>query len=311
MKPTTRSYYRDAVRDAVRTIVASLDSALDLDGLARGAATSEFHFHRVFRGMIGETPLELHRRLRLERAARALAFTDHTVSRIAADAGYETHAAFTRAFGAAFGMAPVTFRAEARCGDHPSWVPRCLLTARSGVHYTDQGVAWEDLYTTDEGQNMDVTVRTLEPLRVAYTPHRGSYHTISDAFARLGGIAGQAGLIGPGSKMLAVFHDDPEITPEPELRSEAAISVGDTALIPSGLEERVLPGGPHAVTMHIGPYSTLGDTWSRLMGQWLPASGHRLAEGVSYEVYLNMPGQVPEQDLRTELHIPLEAATDD
>lgn len=69
MKSETRSFYHQAVRRTVERIIAGLDEALDLELLARAAALSPFHFHRVFRGMIGETPLELHRRLRLERAA--------------------------------------------------------------------------------------------------------------------------------------------------------------------------------------------------------------------------------------------------
>jgi AraC family transcriptional regulator len=69
VKSETRSFYETAVDRTVARIVATLDEALDLGALAREAALSPFHFHRVFRGMVGETPLELHRRLRLERAA--------------------------------------------------------------------------------------------------------------------------------------------------------------------------------------------------------------------------------------------------
>jgi AraC family transcriptional regulator len=69
MKPITRSFYEMAVQKAVELVVANLDQALDLGALAREAALSPFHFHRVFRGLTGETPLELHRRLRMERAA--------------------------------------------------------------------------------------------------------------------------------------------------------------------------------------------------------------------------------------------------
>jgi AraC family transcriptional regulator len=64
VKPETRSFYEFAVERAVLQVVASLDEALDLSALARGAALSPFHFHRVFRGMVGETPLEMHRRSR-------------------------------------------------------------------------------------------------------------------------------------------------------------------------------------------------------------------------------------------------------
>ncbi len=91
MKPDTRSFYEVAVRKVAEVVAADLDRALDLDELARTAAMSPFHFHRVFRGMIGETPLSLQRRLRLERAASALLETDEPVTTVAFSAGYETH----------------------------------------------------------------------------------------------------------------------------------------------------------------------------------------------------------------------------
>jgi methylphosphotriester-DNA--protein-cysteine methyltransferase len=72
VKTETRSFYEAAVERAVTRIASTLDEALDLEAIARVAALSPFHFHRVFRGMVGETPLEMHRRLRLERAASQL-----------------------------------------------------------------------------------------------------------------------------------------------------------------------------------------------------------------------------------------------
>ena len=87
MKPDTRSFYEQAVQRAIDHIARSLDEALDLETLARGACLSPFHFHRVFRGMVGETPLEFIRRLRMERAARQLAASPSAVTEIAFDAG--------------------------------------------------------------------------------------------------------------------------------------------------------------------------------------------------------------------------------
>ena len=69
MKPATHSFYTDAVRRVIEHVVTHLGEALALETLAEQACLSPFHFHRVFRGMVGETPLELVRRLRLERAA--------------------------------------------------------------------------------------------------------------------------------------------------------------------------------------------------------------------------------------------------
>src|SRR6188474_3105749 len=116
MKPETRSFYELAVQRAVEQIVADLDRALDLQTLARGAALSSFHFHRVFRGAIGETPLELQRRLRLERAALQLRDGDEAVTAIAFAAGYETHESFTRAFRAHYVCSPSEFRQSSAPG---------------------------------------------------------------------------------------------------------------------------------------------------------------------------------------------------
>ena len=54
------------------------------------------------------------------------------------------------------------------------------------------------------------------------------------------------------------------------------------------------------------PYGQLGDTWTRLMGEWRPASGHRVkADSPSYEVYRNTSMTVPKNELRTEIRIPV------
>ena len=152
---------------------------------------------------------------------------------------------------------------------------------------------------------MKVDIKEMKELRVATTPHVGPYHRISEAFARLGSIAGPSGIIGPGTEMLAIYHDDPETTPVAELRSEAALSIGEGAKLPDGLGERRLPGGRYACTTHIGPYEKLGDIWARFMGEWLPASGHRMRDAVSYEIYRNTPENAPKEKLETELYIPL------
>src|SRR5688500_7987224 len=103
VKPDTKSFYEQAVQRTAERIMRGLDEALDLEALAREAALSPFHFHRVFRGMVGETPLELHRRLRMERAAWSLIDGDGPITTIAFDAGYETHETFTRAFRTMYG----------------------------------------------------------------------------------------------------------------------------------------------------------------------------------------------------------------
>ncbi len=307
MKPETRSFYELAVRRTVQCILQSLDEALDLESLARSAALSPFHFHRVFRGMVGETPLELHRRLRLERAAYRLREADAPVTTVAIEAGYDTHEAFTRAFRARFCCSPSEFRRSREGGAEGCARPfQIEITARSGIHFRPGLTQPPEIHFIQGGKTMNVEIQNLEELRVAAVRHHGPYHRISEAFARLGAAVGPAGLIGPGCKMIGIYHDDPESTPEAELRSDAALSIPEDAKLPDGLTEMRIPGGRYARTIHVGPYEKLGDTWARFMGEWLPGSGHRVGDGAAIEIYRNTPGQVPPEKLETELYIRIE-----
>ena len=151
---------------------------------------------------------------------------------------------------------------------------------------------------------MDVEIIEMPELRVGAVPHVGPYNQISQAFGRLGAIAGPAGLFRqPGAAMIALYHDDPDSTPPDQLRSDAAIVVPEGVPLPAGLVEQRIAAGRYARTVHVGPYEQLGDVWARFMGEWLPASGHRLGAGASYEIYRNDPTKVPAAGLITELYI--------
>jgi len=298
MKPATHSYYTDAVRRVIEHVVSRLGEALALETLAEQACLSPFHFHRVFRGRVGETPLELVRRLRLERAAWRLLHSDTPVTAIAFEAGYETHEAFTRAFRASYADSPSGFRKRTGM--------RIELAAPNGVHFSADGHLHQFIPRDSGGRNMQVEIRQYPALRVGTVRHIGPYLQINHAFARLGELAAPARLFErPGAQMVALFYDDPDTTPAEQLRSDAAVVVAPDVELPNGLTEQCIAAGDYASTTHVGPYETLGDTWARFMGEWLPASGRRIGDGVSYEVYHNTPMDTPKEQLRTEIRIPL------
>jgi AraC family transcriptional regulator len=316
VKAETQSFYEAAVRKAVAHLVTHLDDALELGALARTAALSPFHFHRVFRGMLGETPVAMHRRLRLERAAYRLLQGDGPITRVAFDSGYNTHESFTHAFRAQYGLAPSEFRGSTPGRDSACVRPHQFqLAAQNGIHFQastevtarnaiDPAIVF---ITATGGDPMDVSIKAMPAFRLAAIRHVGPYQHISGAFQRLGAIAGPAGLLGnPETAMIGVYYDDPESTPLEQLRSDAAVSVPEDRGLPAELSEVRLPAGRYASTTHIGPYETLGDTWARFMGGWLPSSGYRIADGgLSYELYRNTPLTAAPEELRTELYLPL------
>lgn len=313
MKPTTRAFYESAVERVVRQVVEGLDQALELDALAREATLSPFHFHRIFRGMLGETPLQMHRRLRLERAAWMLIDGEEPVTKIAFDAGYDTHEAFTRAFRAEFTRSPSQFRIDAPKARAPYTPIR--LPSRSGVHFDPDPDAQPYIHFPTGESNMDVEIEELPELSVAALRHVGPYHRIGEVFMKLGEIVGRSGLfekvppdLGPWgpTAMLGMYHDHPENTPEDELRSDAALAVSPDAELPEPLVRLEIPAGRYARYSHIGPYEGLPEAWSRLMGEWLPNSGECPRDAASLEVYRNDPSTTKPEELHTDLYVALE-----
>jgi AraC family transcriptional regulator len=68
------------------------------------------HFHRIFTGQTGENISSYVRRVRLQRAGRKLRMGAVDITEVALAAGYDTHAAFSKAFKQKYGLTPSEFR---------------------------------------------------------------------------------------------------------------------------------------------------------------------------------------------------------
>ena len=81
-----------------------------LDSLARESAMSRSALAERFTALVGEPPIQYLTRWRLAQAAQALRASGQPIARIAQEAGYESDAAFNRAFKREFGRPPAAFR---------------------------------------------------------------------------------------------------------------------------------------------------------------------------------------------------------
>jgi len=86
--------------------------AWTLPDLARASGTSRSVLADRFVQLMGESPLAYLARWRLQLGARRLMTTDWKVLQVAYDVGYESEAAFSRAFRRAFGVPPARYRRE-------------------------------------------------------------------------------------------------------------------------------------------------------------------------------------------------------
>lgn len=110
-QPSRRDERR--VSAALRRIETAADEPLTLDDLAREAATSPYHFLRVFVALVGMTPHQFVLHTRLRRAAVRLRASDAPISTVALDAGFNDLSTFNRRFRRVMGVSPGVYRARA------------------------------------------------------------------------------------------------------------------------------------------------------------------------------------------------------
>jgi AraC family transcriptional regulator len=256
---------------AVVAIERDLDADLSLLDLADHACLSPFHFHRLFTAVVGESPAEYVRRLRLERAAHELSTSQRAVGDIAREAGYGSQSAFTRAFGERFGCAPGEFRERER----GRWAGRVV-----------------------EPRKLVGRIETVAPLRVAFVRHIGPYDQARPVFERLvAWAAARASNIEP--LFLGLAHDNPRVTPAAQLRFDCCIEVTEHVRSEGDVTVTELPGGEYATAVHRGPFDRLAETYAWLAGDFMPRERRSMRKAPCVEIYLTPPAE-----LITEVLVP-------
>jgi AraC family transcriptional regulator len=110
MEAETQTAYEERIDVVQRYIRQHMDEPLDRAVLASLAGFSVPHFHRIFAAAAGTGLAGYVRRMRLERAGRKLRCGAVDITEVALAAGYETHAAFSKAFKRRYGLSPSKFR---------------------------------------------------------------------------------------------------------------------------------------------------------------------------------------------------------
>jgi AraC family transcriptional regulator len=247
-----------------------LDEQLELDSLAKVAAFSPFHFHRLFTAWFGETLGDYVRRRRLETAAmRLVAQPRLTVTQVALSVGFGSTEAFARAFKTRFGSTPTEWRqAQVSNRDQLNRKPDQAPPPVARNH-----------------ESMKVTIVDRQPTTVAYMRHVGPYgKPVSDFWiTRVAPWMETNGLY--GRTRYGISHDDPGITASEKLRYDAAVEVPKDFKGAGEHQMTVIPGGKYAVGRFKGDERQVGDAWAWLLREWLPASGMQLDSRPFFESY--------------------------
>ncbi|WP_199614587.1 AraC family transcriptional regulator [Paenibacillus alkalitolerans] len=119
--------YLKQIQTVIDYVEAHITEELSLSRLAQVARFSDFHFHRVFESMAGETVMEYVRKRRLARSAYQIAHSNERLLDIALENGFQNHETFTRAFKRMFELTPADYRKK---GIKPPEYPKLNVLQR-------------------------------------------------------------------------------------------------------------------------------------------------------------------------------------
>lgn len=297
----SRREYERRINAVMDHVSANLDGTLDLETLAGVACFSPFHFHRLFSALTGETLAACVKRLRLEAAANRLCFNrDESVLQVALACGFSSHAVLSREFRKRFGMTPTEWRDGNRKIDQ---------TDRKGGQ-ADASRKPHDSFVIDSPEtrsdSMNVSVKDMPPVRVAYMRVTGRYGQMEQAaWERLGRWAGPRGLYRPDSLALGVCHDNPDVTDPDQCRYDACLSLPEDYEPDGEINTAVLPGGRYGVLrVEDGTTADFAPAWQAIFAEWLPSSGFQCDDRPSFERCYGEPDPVTGK-LTFEIYVPV------
>ena len=280
-------HHRERLNAVLLHIQENMDAPLTVEALADVAGFSPYYFHRIFAAYLRQTTSDYVRRIRLDWAARRLILTKEPVTHIALAAGYETPAAFSRAFKKRFQLSPRTFRKLRRPTLYANnWEP--LLLQPEFRQRPDH----ELVYITCEGAEAD-----NESVWTTLKQHTG--------LVGKGGASAFDHL--EPSAYVQVCRDRPNAgtATADKMRVDAGILLGENASIqprkPVGVQH--LAGGLYAVFHHHGRRRDA--MWQAIYKRWLPQSDFSLRDAPPYAESADPPSTGTRQDQSLAFYVPI------
>jgi AraC family transcriptional regulator len=258
-----------------------------------------FHFHRVFKGITGETLLDFVQRTRLERAARALYLNQSaSVIQIALEYGYENQSSFAKAFKRHFRTSASQWRKSAA----KVWIQerqKAKIAQQSQISKNGKEAnpeVWQKL-STDRAEPLPepgkATVRDLLDLFVVLRRYIGPYGSpqITGVWHELMRWADAKGLIDKDTTSLGVVRDDPFSTQPERCRYDACVAVpGSFTTTDPDYRVETVTGGRYLHYHFVGRSTDVDRAWDRVYREWLPESGYQPDDRPNLELY--RPGSI-------------------
>src|SRR6185369_2738626 len=270
------SEYVQRINRVIDYLRGNLDRQVKLDELAKVACFSEFHFHRIFGAVSGETLNGFTNRLRLEKAARLLRYSDQSLTDIALDCGFSSSATFSRAFRSGYDTSPRQFRKSGEI--KKSKICKELFSAQEYL----LPMSAEEKRAAFPVRLIDVAERQVAYIRVtnAFEMDRvlAAIKTMIE-WAKSQDIFSQGTLFG-------MSVDDPHVTPKHLYRYEVCFASSAPFECIAGMSKLKMPAMRYATTRVSGDIRKVSTATDYLIRGWLINSDYEPEHAHGLEIFL-------------------------
>jgi len=276
-------FYTKKINRVVDYIQTHLEADLSLKKLSEVACFSEFHFHRIFKSVMGEPPYHFINRLRLERSAGLLlANPGKSITEIALMCGFATSSSFAKSFKNHFKMSATEWRHKSETVFNKESTP--VQIENGQITVINGSLVWA--FDKDDSIRQ-VIIENILPLRVAYIrnvgPYAGDEFLFQKLSAQLFQWAAPRSQINENTFTLNIYHDNPEITEKQKLRVMVAIPVIDPVNPSGSVGITNITGGKYGVCHFLLKKDEFAEAWDWMFSVWLVNSGYEWDNRESFE----------------------------
>jgi len=261
--------------------------------VAAASHYSTYHFSRIFKALVGDTPKEYLRKRRLTVAAKRLLSEDIGILELALDCQFDSQEAFTRSFKALFNITPAQYRKQNdpfRLLYKDQFSPHMLHLLQNELSMVPEIITRPAVKLVGIAQQYDSADLSLPKLWSAFRPFRDKIKN------RI------------GDESFGIYEAYEEHGDDGEDVTFSYVCTAPVANfddVPEGMTTRELPEQMYAKFVHRGSITTLDQTLKYIWGSWLPKSDFDYVERPDFELY---PPNYNVADPKAEmaLHIPIQ-----
>ncbi len=247
-----------------------LFDAISVHEIASASHYSTYHFCRIFKALVGDSPKEYLRKRRLTVASARLLNDEVGILELALECQFSSQEAFTRAFKSQFQVTPALFRKRGepcRLLCREQFSPSMLRHLQHSLSMEPEIVTRQAMKVVGIATKFEDSDLDLATLWSSFRPFKNSIANRVDEHA------------------FGIYESYVEQEEKTGFTYICSVQVSNFDNVPTGLLRREIPQQLCARFVHKGPCSELDLTLKYIWGSWLPKSAYRYSETPDLELY--------------------------